>query len=243
MNEQFKVKLVSCTQTEPEFLTMTLSEVNELTAGSLDDELIQTLTSPEGIMAYAARVSSPKQTNPKYAGLLKYCIEHQHWSVFEMVTAMFEVNTSRMISQQILRHRSFTFQEFSQRYAAVDESGVIIYVARRQDVKNRQNSIDDLSDEIKAEWEKRQLENWKTSFAHYQWALDNGIAKECARAVLPLATKTKIYMSGTLRSWIHYCGLRGGHGTQKEHMDVALAIKSSLARKFPITSEALGWKQ
>ena len=243
MREQFKVKLVSSSQTEKEFLSMTIAELQELSGGELDPALANMFESPEGIMAYAARVSSPKQANPKYAGLLKYCIEHHHWSVFEMVTAMFEINTSRMISQQILRHRSFTFQEFSQRYAAVDESGVIIYVARRQDNKNRQNSIDDLSDTVKAEWEARQLANWKACFEHYQWALDQGIAKECARAVLPLATKTKIYMSGTLRSWIHYCELRGANGTQKEHMDVALAIKDVLARKFPITSEAMGWRQ
>ena len=146
-----------------------------------------------------------------------------------------------LISPQILRHRSFTFQEFSQRYAAVDSSGLIVYAARRQDDKNRQNSIDDLSDDIKHEWEERQLENWKSSFKHYTWALDNGIAKECARFVLPLGTSTTLYMSGSVRSWIHYIELRASNGTQKEHMDIANQCKDIFKKELPNIALALGW--
>jgi thymidylate synthase (FAD) len=192
-------------------------------------------------IAYMARVSSSRQDNPEISGLLKYCIKHGHWSIFEMGNMVVEIETSRGISPQILRHRSFSFQEFSQRYAAVDDSGVKIYAARRQDTKNRQNSTDDLSDDIKDTWEKRQMQNWKTSFDHYQWALANGIAKECARFVLPLGTTTKMYMQGSIRSWIHYLQLRCGNGTQKEHKDIADEIKAIFVKELPIVSEALGW--
>jgi thymidylate synthase (FAD) len=195
----------------------------------------------EKLIAYCARVSSPNQENPNIAGLLKYCIRNQHWSVFEMASMTLELTTSRGISPQILRHRSFTFQEFSQRYASVDESGIQIYAARRQDDKNRQNSIDDLTDEVKAEWEARQNENWKRSFEHYQWALDNDIAKECARFILPLGCTTKMYMQGTIRSWIHYIELRSAHGTQKEHMDIANECKKIFVEQYPVIGEALGW--
>jgi thymidylate synthase (FAD) len=203
--------------------------------------LISVSDNAEKLMAYCARVSSPNQEKEEIAGLLRYCAKHGHWSIFEMANMVVEIDTSRGISPQILRHRSFSFQEFSQRYAAVDDSGVKIYAARRQDNKNRQNSIDDLSDEVKAEWEARQLLNWKVSFEHYQWALDNGIAKECARFVLPLGCGTKLYMQGTVRSWIHYLQLRTGHGTQKEHMDIALDIKKIFIDVFPQTSKALEW--
>src|SRR5690606_35117574 len=196
----------------------------------------------EKTIAHCARVSSPNnQANPDYAKLLSYCIKNGHWSIFEMGNMVVEIETSRAISAQILRHRSFSFQEFSQRYASVDDSGIEIYAARRQDVKNRQNSIDDLSDDIKNEWESRQLDNWKTSFEHYKWALDNGIAKECARFVLPLGCSTKIYMQGSIRSWIHYLQLRSGNGTQKEHMDIANAIKDIFIEQLPTTAEALQW--
>lgn len=207
----------------------------------MEVSLISATSEAEKIMAYVARVSSPQQDKPDFAKLFEYCIKNGHWSIFETANMVVEVETSRAISAQILRHRSFTFQEFSQRYAAVDDSGVQIYAARRQDNKNRQNSIDDLSDEIKAEWEARQMKNWKDSFEHYQWALDNGIAKECARFVLPLGCSTKIYMNGTVRSWIHYLQLRCGNGTQKEHMDIANAIKDVFCEQFPTTAEALGW--
>ena len=158
-----------------------------------------------------------------------------------MASMTLQVKTSRGISPQILRHRSFTFQEFSQRYAAVDASGLVLYAARRQDSKNRQNSLDDLSDAVKQEWNDRQVENWKRCFEHYTWALDNGIAKECARFVLPLGTSTTLYMSGTLRSWIHYIELRTANGTQKEHMELASECKRIFVELFPDTSKALNW--
>jgi thymidylate synthase (FAD) len=204
-------------------------------------KLISVSEDAEKLRAYCARVSSPNQEKEEIAGLLRYCSKHGHWSIFEMANMVVEINTSRGISPQILRHRSFSFQEFSQRYAAVDDSGLVIYAARRQDTKNRQNSIDDLPEEVKAEWEARQLANWKTSFEHYQWALDNGIAKECARFVLPLGCSTKVYMQGTVRSWIHYLQLRTGNGTQKEHMDLALDIKKLFIEALPQTSKALEW--
>lgn len=189
----------------------------------------------EQIIAYCARVSNPNNQNntetmPK---LLKYLQDHKHWSPFEMAHAVLEIETSRGISPQILRHRSFSFQEFSQRYQSVDDSGVVIYAARRQDKKNKQNSIDDLPEEIKREWEDRQLQNWKTSFDHYRWALDNGIAKECARFVLPLGSKTRLYMSGTIRSWMHFLETRTHESTQKEHRDIALACREALREHFP----------
>lgn len=204
-------------------------------------KLVSITPEAEKIITYCARVSSPNQDNPEYAGLLKYCIKHSHWSIFEMAHLTVEVETSRAISAQILRHRSMNFQEFSQRYSSIGEDGIEIYVARRQDLKNRQNSIDDLSDEVKQEWEKRQLENWKSSFEHYKWALDNGIAKECARMVLPLQTKTKIYISGNIRSWITYLNLRSSNGTQKEHMEIAEEIKKIFIEQLPTIAKACEW--
>lgn len=204
-------------------------------------KLISVTPDAEKLMTYCARVSSADQNNPNYAGLLKFCIKNGHWSVFELANMVIEVETSRGLSPQILRHRSFSFQEFSQRYAAVDGSGLMMYAARRQDKKNRQSSIDDLSQEVKDEWERRQLENWKTSFEHYTWALDNDIAKECARFVLPLGCTTKLYMQGSVRSWIHYIELRAANGTQKEHMDIANKCKEVFKQQLPIVSEALGW--
>jgi thymidylate synthase (FAD) len=149
--------------------------------------------------------------------------------------------TSRGIAPQILRHRSFNFQEFSQRYAAVGEDGIIVYAARRQDKKNRQASIDDISKEVQDEWNARQLANWKTAFEHYTWALSNGIAKESARFVLPLATKTRLYMKGSIRSWIHYIDLRADEATQKEHRDIALAVKAIVCERYPTIARAKGW--
>jgi thymidylate synthase (FAD) len=203
------------------------------------DEFIEAISKPEGLMTYVARVSSPNQTNPNYAGLLKYCMEHGHWSVLEQVSATFEIETSRGIAPQILRHRSFQFQELSQRYAAIEEDGIIVYAARRQDTKNRQNSIDDLPEDIKQEWEQRQLDNWKSSFEHYKWALDNSIAKEQARFILPLGTKTRLFMTGNIRSWVHYIKVRAEVSTQKEHRDIAIAIKEELSKKFPVIAEAI----
>lgn len=204
-------------------------------------KLITVTPDAEEIIAYCARVSSDYQDNPEYAGLLKYCIKHGHWSPFEMANMVIEINTSRAISAQILRHRSFSFQEFSQRYQSLDSSGYQIYPARRQDIKNRQNSIDDLSDDIRNEWEERQKEVWEKSYENYKWALDNDIAKECARFVLPLESKTKIYMNGNVRSWIHYIDLRCENGTQKEHMKIAESIKQIFCNQFPTVAEAKGW--
>ena len=204
-------------------------------------KLISITPNAEATMAYCARVSSTNQDNPDYAGLLRYCIKHKHWSVFELATMTLEIETCRGISTQILRHRSFTFQEFSQRYAAIDSSGVEIYAARRQDKKNRQNSVDDLPDDIKEEWIKIQGENWKQAFKHYTWAIDNGIAKECARFILPLGTSTRLYMSGTIRSWIHYIELRSANGTQEEHKKIAESAKAVFCQELPSVAEALNW--
>ena len=209
--------------------------------GSNSLEFIEGVQDLEGLIAYIARVSSSNQKNPNHAGLIKYCMNHGHWSILEMGNIGFEIKTTRMIAPQILRHRSFNFQEFSQRYSAVANNGIEIYAARRQDDKNRQNSIDDIAPEIKVEWEKRQLENWKQSFENYKWALDNKIAKECARAVLPLQAQTRLFMNGTLRSWVHYINLRSDPSTQKEHRDIAEAIKLQFIKKLPIISKAAGW--
>jgi thymidylate synthase (FAD) len=206
-------------------------------------ELVSYTPGAEEVIAYCARVSAPKnQLNfDTSARLIKYLIANKHFSPFEMATLTLQIKTSRAIGTQILRHRSFTFQEFSQRYAAVDASGLVLYAARRQDSKNRQNSIDDLTDEVKQEWLDRQNANWKQSFEHYTWALDHGIAKECARFVLPLGTSTTLYMSGTLRSWIHYIELRCSNGTQKEHMDIAAECKTIFVKLYPEISKALSW--
>lgn len=206
-------------------------------------EMISYTPGAEEVISYCARVSNPSnQLNfDSSAKLLKYLIKNKHWSPFEMASLTLQFKTSRGIAPQILRHRSFTFQEFSQRYAAVDSTGLVIYAARRQDDKNRQNSIDDLSDSTRSEWEARQVQNWKHAFEHYSWALNQGIAKECARTVLPLGTATTLYMSGTLRSWIHYIELRSAHGTQKEHMDLALECKRIFVELFPDISKALDW--
>lgn len=218
-------------------------ELAELSKSKNLVDLVSITPNAEEMMTFCARVSNPNnqanmETAPK---LLKYLITHQHWSPFELASMTLQIKTSRGISPQILRHRSFTFQEFSQRYAAVDDSGLVLYAARRQDNKNRQNSIDDLSQEVKDEWERRQLENWKSSFEHYTWALDAGIAKECARFVLPLGTATTMYMAGSIRSWIHYIQLRSAHGTQAEHKEIAEAAKKIFKENLPTIAEALGW--
>lgn len=195
----------------------------------------------EKTMAYIARVSNPKnQDNENIEILLNYCIKNGHWSVFEQANLIIEIQTSRAISPQILRHRSFTFQEFSQRYAEADE--YIKYEARRQDKKNRQNSIDDLDQETKRYFEKAQEEVWAIAYNHYQKSLEMGIAKECARFLLPSQTKTSMYMNGTIRSWIHYIELRSGNGTQAEHQIIANKCKEIFCEKLPIVSSSLGWK-
>ena len=198
---------------------------------------------PEQTMAYIARVSNPSnQGNENYAGLLRYCIKHQHWSVFEQSTMTLEIETTRGLAAQILRHRSFTFQEFSQRYADSNLLGEIeLPELRRQDTKNRQNSIDDLDPAVVEKLEKQMNTLFSSSLALYNQMLESGVAKECARFVLPLATPTRLYMTGSCRSWVHYINLRSAHGTQKEHMDIAEACRKVFTEQFPSVSEALEW--
>ena len=197
----------------------------------------------EKTMAYIARVSNPKnQDNENFSGLLRYCIKHQHWSVFEQSSMTLEIETTRGIAAQILRHRSFTYQEFSQRYADSNLLGEIeLPELRRQDDKNRQNSIDDLEPEMVDKFNRQMNTLFSSSFALYNQMLKAGVAKECARFVLPLATPTRIYMTGSCRSWIHYINLRSAHGTQKEHMDIANACKEIFSKQFPAVSESLEW--
>ena len=206
--------------------------------------LVQATPNPEETMAYVARVSNPKnQDNPSFEGLLKYCIKHGHWSVFEQAYMTLEIETSRAIAAQILRHRSFTYQEFSQRYAdsslLADE--IPLPKLRRQDTKNRQNSIDDIDDFKKQRFEIAMKRYFEEGMDIYKTMLDAGIAKECARMVLPLATPTRMYMSGSVRSWIHYITLRSANGTQKEHMEIAEACKKIFVEQFPTCAEALEW--
>ena len=198
---------------------------------------------PEYTMSYIARVSNPNnQQNEDYAGLLKYCIKHEHWSVFEQSFMTLEIETTRGLAAQILRHRSFTFQEFSQRYADSNLLGEIeLPELRRQDVKNRQNSIDDLDPEIVEKLEKQMNTLFSSSLSLYNQMLESGVAKECARFVLPLATPTRLYMTGSCRSWIHYIKLRSANGTQKEHMDIANACKYHFKTQYPTVSAALEW--
>jgi thymidylate synthase (FAD) len=198
----------------------------------------------EKAMAYIARVSNPSnQDNDNYAGLLKYCIKHQHWSVFEQSHMSLEIETTRGIAAQILRHRSFTFQEFSQRYADTNllSEHIPIPDLRRQDTKNRQNSIDDISEYVKLKLQGEISGHFIASKNLYNRLLEAGVAKECARFVLPLATPTRIYMTGSCRSWVHYIQLREKNGTQKEHMDIALECKKIFIEQFPSVSEALEW--
>ena len=208
-----------------------------------DINLISVTPDAEQHMAYVARVSNPKnQDNDKFAGLLKYCIKHGHWSVFEQAYMTIEINTTRGIAAQILRHRSFTYQEFSQRYADSNLLGDIeLPELRRQDDKNRQNSIDDLDPEMVEKFNRQMNTLFSSAFGLYNQMLEAGVAKEWARFVLPLATPTRIYMTGSCRSWIHYINLRSAHGTQKEHMDIANGCKKIFVENFPSVSEALEW--
>lgn len=193
----------------------------------------------EEIMIYCARVSSPRQDNPEYAGLLKYCLKHEHWSVFETPHMTLEVTTSRAISAQILRHRSCKFQEFSQRYA--EAQGYISYEARRQDAGNRQNSTDDLPEDVKQEFLDAQAYIWDEAYGWYQNLLKKGVAKECARMILPLNTKTRVYVTGDVRSWIHYINARTKQGSQLEHKAIAEECRDIFKQELPVTAEALGW--
>ena len=206
-------------------------------------KLVSVTPDAEQLMAYIARVSNPSnQDNEKYSGLLKYCIKHNHWSVFEQSTMTLEIETTRAIAAQILRHRSFTFQEFSQRYAASTALGDIeLPELRRQDTKNRQNSTDDLDPKMIETLNRQMITLFSSSKALYESMLKQGVAKECARMVLPLCTPTRIYMTGSCRSWIHYINLRSAHGTQKEHMVIAEACRKVFTEQFPAVSEALEW--
>ena len=206
--------------------------------------LISVTPDAEKTMGYVARVSNPSnQENPKVAGLLKYCVNHQHWSVFEQAFMTLEIETTRGLASKILRHRSFTYQEFSQRYADSSLLGETIPLPelRRQDTKNRQNSIDDIDPFVSQEFQIKMKKYFDEGMKLYKEMLDASIAKECARFVLPLATPTRLYMSGSCRSWIHYITLRSANGTQKEHMDIAEACKQIFTEQFPTVSELLEW--
>ena len=206
-------------------------------------KLVTVTPKAEETIGYIARVSNPKnQDNPNVSGLLGYCIKHQHWSVFEQAHMTLEIETTRGLAAQILRHRSFTFQEFSQRYANTNFLGAIpVPDLRRQYEKNRQNSIDDVPKKQVEFLQKEIQAYFAEGLDLYNELIREGIAKECARFVLPLATPTRLYMTGTLRSWIHYIDLRSGHGTQKEHMEIAEKCRDIFKEQFPIISEALEW--
>ena len=226
------------------FMKMMMAmQIDEFEFMKPEVKLISVTPDAEKHMAYCARVSNPdNQQNEKFSGLLKYCIQHQHWSIFEQASMTVEINTTRGIAAQILRHRSFTFQEFSQRYADTGllSKSIPLPELRRQDTKNRQNSIDDIPDYLKLVL----LEDIRVLFENsqrvYNRLLEKGVAKECARFVLPLATPTRLYMTGSVRSWITYIALREKNGTQKEHMDIAKLCKQIFAEQFPTTAEALG---
>ena len=207
-------------------------------------KLISVTPDAEKHMAYCARVSNPNnQENEKFSGLLRYCVKHQHWSIFEQAYMTLEINTTRGIAAQVLRHRSFTYQEFSQRYADSTLLGKTIPLPelRRQDTKNRQNSIDDLDPFVVQNLELQMQTLFDSSMALYQQMLERGVAKECARNVLPMCVPTRMYMSGSVRSWVHYIDLRSANGTQKEHMDLANACKAIFVEQFPVIAQALDW--
>jgi thymidylate synthase (FAD) len=212
----------------------------------MEVKLISVTPEAEKHIAYCARVSNPKnQESDSFAKLIKYCIKHKHWSIFEQAFMTVEINTTRGLAAQILRHRSFTFQEFSQRYADTNllSEEIPLPELRRQDEKNRQNSIDDMEEEKIFVMNKMVRDLFRDAMNTYNFLLTQGVAKECARFVLPLATPTRLYMTGSIRSWIHYIDLRSANGTQKEHMDIAEAIRCIFVCQFPTISEALEWKR
>ena len=207
-------------------------------------KLVSVTPDAEKTMGYVARVSNPdNQDNPKVAGLLSYCIKHGHWSVFEQAHMTLEINTTRGLAAQILSHRSFTYQEFSQRYQDVSHirEDIPLPELRRQDDKNRQNSIDDVDPAVVKRFDKEMRDHFNRSIDLYKSMLHAGIAKECARFVLPLATPTRLYMTGSVRSWIHYINLRSANGTQKEHMDLVENVRTVFKQQFPLVSQALDW--
>ena len=207
-------------------------------------KLISVTPEAEKTMGYIARVSNPNnQTNPVVDGLLGYCIKHGHWSVFEQAHMTLEIETTRGLAAQILRHRSFTFQEFSQRYANANLlDNIEVPELRSQDSKNRQNSIDDIPQDKKETLQKKISDHFSAAMSLYDELIKEGVAKECARFVLPLSTPTRIYMTGSVRSWIHYIDLRSAHGTQKEHMDLVQEVRGIFKQQFPICSKALNWE-
>lgn len=207
----------------------------------MQTKLIAITPKAEELIMYCARVSNPANQNSTNTRLIDYCIKNSHWSIFEMANLVVEIETSRAIATQIIRHKSFSFQEFSQRFAKVDNNAVEIYEARRQDDKNRQNSIDDMSEKDKIWFQEVQSKLFQDSIELYNLALQRGIAKEQARFLLPLNTQTRLYMNGTIRSWIHYLDLRSGNGTQKEHKDIALAIRNIFCENLPHIGKAKGW--
>ena len=207
-------------------------------------KLISVTPEAEKTMGYIARVSNPNnQTNPVVDGLLGYCIKHGHWSVFEQAHMTLEIETTRGLAAQILRHRSFTFQEFSQRYANANLlDNIEVPELRSQDSKNRQNSIDDIPQDKKETLQKKISDHFSAAMFLYDELIKEGVAKECARFVLPLSTPTRIYMTGSVRSWIHYIDLRSAHGTQKEHMDLVHEVRQIFKQQFPVCSKALNWE-
>ena len=201
-------------------------------------KLVWVTPDAEKLIGKIARVSNPKnEDNPNVERLLQYLIKHKHWSPFEMASMCVEIETTRAIGAQILRHRSFSFQEFSQRYAVATETTVP--QIRRQDVKNRQNSTDDMALETAIYYVDRIEDHFKQAMELYESMLHSGVAKECARAVLPLNTNTRMYMSGTIRSWLHYIDLRGDNGTQREHMSIARSVGQILADELPTVARAM----
>ena len=207
-------------------------------------EFVSLTPSAEELIAYTARVSNPtNQNNEKITNLISYCIDHKHWSIFEIAYMSLQIDTSVAISKQLLRHRSFTFQEFSQRYADVKKLNINLPIPhlRLQDTKNRQNSIDAVDKDLLDKLQKKIEIHNKNSIKLYDELLQNNIAKECARMILPMSTSTRLYMTGNVRSWIHYIQLRTGIETQKEHRDIAWEIKYIFIEKLPIISKALGW--
>lgn len=204
-------------------------------------KLIWVTPDAEALVGKIARVSNPNnEDNPDVEKLIRYLIKHRHWSPFEMVSMCVEIHTTRAISAQVLRHRSFSFQEFSQRYAIpTDTFATVLPELRRQDVKNRQNSIDDIEAEKQEYYQERIDKHFRESVNLYESLLHSGVAKECARSVLPLNTVTRLYMSGTLRNWLHYVDLRGANGTQKEHMQIAQSVRDILNDTVPTISRAM----
>jgi len=206
--------------------------------------LISVTPDAEKHIAYCARVSNPSnQGNDSFEGLIKYCIKHKHWSIFEQAFLTVELSTTRAIAAQVLRHRSFTFQEFSQRYADSTVLGdkIPLPELRRQDIKNRQNSTDDLDPFLNQKLQIQMQTLFDSATALYQQMLESGVAKECARNVLPMCVPTKMYMSGSVRSWVHYIDLRSANGTQKEHMVLANECKAIFVEQFPVIAQALDW--